>query len=73
VEDQVLEEFELKDNTVIEDRLLSYVKSIYSKDTFPQQYCHYNIFETSLSSIMAILLATCSCSGNATTQVSNLS
>ena len=51
---------------------ISYVKSIYSKDTSPQWCCHYNISDTSLSSIMAILLATYFCSINATIQVSSL-
>ena len=36
---------------------ISYVKFTNSKDTFLWQFCYYNIFETSLSSIMAILLA----------------
>ena len=49
-----------------------YVKSTNSKDIFLWQYYHYNIFETSLSSMIAIFLATHSHSGDVTTWVSSL-
>jgi len=46
---------------------VSYIKSTHSEYMFPQCCYHYNIYNTSLSSMMAILLTTCSHNVNATT------
>ena len=43
--------------TISLSELMSYVKSTHSEDIFPWQCYHSNIYNTSLSSITAILLA----------------
>ena len=48
-----------------------YVRSTHLEDIFPWWCCHLNNYEISLSSMIAILLATCSHSSDATIQISH--
>jgi len=51
---------------------MSYVKSIYLRDMSSQWCCHFNIYKTSLSFVIAPFLVTCPYGSDAIIQISSL-